>query len=90
MDIDFKKIENIFRQRTLSSSGGLMPAAVLVPLYEENGEIKVLITQRALDLDISPEIFVSPADARKITSLPKKRQYVKPLRKQEYKKKILI
>ena len=35
MDIDFKKIENIFRQRTLSSSGGLMPAAVLVPLYEE-------------------------------------------------------
>ena len=60
MDIDFKKIENIFRQRTLSSSGGLMPAAVLAPLYEENGEIKVLITQRALDLDHQPGDFCFP------------------------------
>ena len=60
MDIDFKKIENIFRQRTLSSSGGLMPAAVLVPLYEENGEIKVLITQTCLRLGSSARRFLFP------------------------------
>lgn len=33
---------------------------MLLPLFEENGEIKLLITQRALDLDRQPGDFCFP------------------------------
>ena len=49
MDIAFSQINEIFKKRTLNPNGALKPAAVLLPLFEENGEIKLLITQRALE-----------------------------------------
>lgn len=60
MDIAFSQINEIFKKRTLNPNGALKPAAVLLPLFEENGEIKLLITQRALDLDRQPGDFCFP------------------------------
>ena len=60
MDIAFSQINEIFKKRTLNPNGALKPASVLLPLFEENGEIKLLITQRALDLDRQPGDFCFP------------------------------
>lgn len=60
MENPFYTIENVFKQRTLNPAGGLQPASVLVPLFNDSGEIKVLITQRALDLDRQPGDFCFP------------------------------
>ena len=60
MGITFSQINEIFKLRTLHPNGALKPAAVLLPLFEENGEIKLLITQRALDLDRQHGDFCFP------------------------------
>ena len=81
MDIAFSQINEIFKKRTLNPNGALKPAAVLLPLFEENGEIKLLITQRALDLDRQPGISAFQAAMPKTTSPRKKQPLEKLLKK---------
>jgi len=60
MNGDFSLIENIFINRTLNSAGGMRTSAVLVPLFEKDNEIHLLITQRALNLDRQPGDYCFP------------------------------
>ena len=60
MENHFSSIENIFLNRTLGHMGGMRTSAVLLPLFENDGEIHLLITQRALDLDKQPGDYCFP------------------------------
>ena len=60
MEDIFKNIENSFKKRELKPFGGLKTSAVLLPLFNDNGCIKKLITQRALKLDHQPGDFCFP------------------------------
>lgn len=58
----FDETEKIIKNRPIYPEGSKTPTAVLIPLFydSDDGRIKVMLTQRALDLDRQPGDFCFP------------------------------
>jgi 8-oxo-dGTP pyrophosphatase MutT (NUDIX family) len=58
----FEEAEKIINNRPFYPEGSKTPTAILIPLFNDStdGKIKVMLTQRALDLDRQPGDFCFP------------------------------
>ncbi|MCI1931477.1 MAG: CoA pyrophosphatase [Clostridia bacterium] len=58
----FEEAEKVIKNRPVCPEGRNTPTAVLIPLFNDSsdGHIKVMLTQRALDLDRQPGDFCFP------------------------------